>query len=219
MGLRVEQGIHRSGRCYMCLTPYESPAFRRGENVKVDVPGAVDGWDQLLKRAGTMGFKQVLQPAVDLAEQGFPWSQRIARDMTDTYTYNTQVQADPDTLQTYYPNGVIPAPGVIFRNPDLAHAFRVLQQQGRDAFYKGEIARAIIAKSNALGGTMTRDDLEDFHAEWVTPLTTNYHGFDIYELPPNGQGFAVLEELNLLETCMPKLGFNLAQLGPTSPEY
>jgi gamma-glutamyltranspeptidase/glutathione hydrolase len=185
----------------------------------VDIPGAVDGWDQLLDRAGTMSFKQVLQPAIELAEQGFPWSQRIARDMADTYTYNTQVQADPDTLKTYYPNGTIPAPGLVFRNPDLAHAFRVLQQQGRDAFYKGEIARAIISKSNSLGGTMTLDDLAQFHSEWVTPLTTNYHGFDIYELPPNGQGFAVLEELNILETCMPKLGVNLADLGPTSPEY
>lgn len=185
----------------------------------VDVPGAVDGWDQLLKRAGTMGFKQVLQPAIELAEEGFPWSQRIARDMADTYTYNTQVQADPDTLQTYYPKGVLPSPGAIFRNPDLAHAFRVLQEHGRDAFYKGEIAQAILAKSNAVGGTMTADDLEDFHAEWVQPLTTNYHGFDVFELPPNGQGFAVLEELNILSVCMPQLGFDLAKLGPTSPEY
>jgi gamma-glutamyltranspeptidase/glutathione hydrolase len=156
---------------------------------------------------------------VDLAEQGFPWSQRIARDMADTYTYNTEVQADHDTLQTYYPNGVIPAPGTVFRNPNLAHAFKVLQKQGRDAFYKGDIARAILAKSKALGGTMTAVDLSDFHSEWVNPLTTNYHGFDIYELPPNGQGFAVLEELNILETCMPQFGLNLAQLGPTSPEY
>jgi gamma-glutamyltranspeptidase/glutathione hydrolase len=185
----------------------------------VDVPGAVDGWDQLLKRAGTMSFKEVLQPAIELAEEGFPWSQRIARDMADTYTYNTQVQADTDTLKTYYPRGVLPAPGQIFRNPNLAHAFRVLQDQGRDAFYDGPIAHAIIAKSNAVGGTMTPQDLASFHAEWVTPLATNYHGFDVHELPPNGQGFAVLEELNILSVCLPKLGLDLAQLGPTSPEY
>lgn len=185
----------------------------------VDVPGAVDGWDQLLKRAGTMDFRKVLQPAVDLAEQGFPWSQRIAHDMSDAYSYNTQVKADPDTLRVYYPNGMLPAPGAIFRNPDLARAFRALQQHGRDAFYKGEIARAIIAKSSALEGTMTAADLAEYHAEWVTPLTTNYHGYDVYELPPNGQGFAVLEELNILETCVPRLGFDLAKLGPASPEY
>jgi gamma-glutamyltranspeptidase/glutathione hydrolase len=185
----------------------------------VDVPGAVDGWDQLLRRAGTMDFKKALQPAVELAEQGFPWSQRVAAEMADTYTYNTQVRADADTLDTYYPHGALPVPGGIFRNPALARALRALQQHGRDAFYKGEIARAIVAKSSALGGTMTAADLADFHAEWVTPLTTNYHGYDVYELPPNGQGFAVLEELNILEACAPRLGFELAKLGPTSPDY
>ncbi len=184
-----------------------------------DVPGAVDGWDQLLRRAGTMDFKKVLQPAVDIAEQGFPWSQRVAAEMADTYTYNKQVQADRDTLDTYYPHGALPAPGVIFRNPTLAHALKLLQQNGRDAFYKGDIARAIVAKSTALGGTMTAADLSDYHAEWVTPLTTNYHGFDVFELPPNGQGFAVLEELNILEACVPRLGFDLAKLGPASPLY
>jgi gamma-glutamyltranspeptidase/glutathione hydrolase len=185
----------------------------------VDVPGAVEGWDQLLRRAGTMDFRKVLQPAVELAEQGFPWSQRVAAEMADTYTYNKQVRSDTDTLDTYYPRGVLPAPGGIFRNPALARALRALQQHGRDAFYKGEIARAIVAKSAALGGTMTAADLADFHAEWVTPLTTNYHGYDVYEMPPNGQGFAVLEELNILEACAPRLGFELAQLGPTSPDY
>jgi gamma-glutamyltranspeptidase/glutathione hydrolase len=185
----------------------------------VDVPGAVDGWDQLLRRAGTMDFRQVLQPAVELAEQGFPWSQRVAAEMADTYTYNKQVRADADTLDAYYPHGALPSAGGIFRNPNLARALRALQQHGRDAFYQGEIARAIIAKSTALGGTMTAADLADYHAEWVTPLGTNYHGYDVYELPPNGQGFAVLEELNILEACAPRLGLELAKLGPTSPDY
>ena len=185
----------------------------------VDVPGAVEGWDQLLRRAGTMDFKQVLQPAVELAEQGFPWSQRVAAEMADTYTYNKQVRGDADTLDTYYPHGALPTAGSIFRNPNLARALRALQLHGRDAFYMGEIAQAIVAKSTALGGTMTAADLADYHAEWVTPLGTNYHGFDVYELPPNGQGFAVLEELNILEACAPRLGFELAKLGPTSPDY
>jgi gamma-glutamyltranspeptidase / glutathione hydrolase len=185
----------------------------------VDVPGAVDGWDQLLRRAGTMGFRQVLQPAVELAEQGFPWSQRVAAEMAETYTYNKQVRADADTLDAYYPHGTLPSAGGIFRNPNLARALRALQQHGRDAFYQGEIAKAIIAKSTALGGTMTAADLADYHAEWVTPLGTNYHGYDVYELPPNGQGFAVLEELNILEACAPRLGLELAKLGPTSPDY
>ncbi len=220
-------GINASGWAGAGLTPelLKSKGFDASTGMPefgiltADVPGAVDGWDQLLKRAGTMDFKKVLQPAIDLATDGFPWSQRVAAEMADTYVYNTQVQKDHDTLDTYYANGNMPMPGAVFRNPMLASAFKLLQQQGRDAFYRGDIARAIIRKSTALGGTMTAADLADFHAEWVTPLTTNYHGFDVYELPPNGQGFAVLEELNILEACVPKLGFNLAQLGPTSPEY
>ena len=220
-------GINASGWAATGVTPalLKSHGYDAGTGMPefgiltVDVPGAVDGWDQLLRRAGTMGFRQVLQPAVDLASDGFPWSQRIAAEMADTYSYNTQVKSDADTLETYYPHGQLPAAGAVFRNPALARAFRLLQQQGRDAFYKGEIARAIVAKSKALGGTMTAADLSDFHAEWVTPLTTNYHGFDVYELPPNGQGFAVLEELNILEACVPKLGYDLAKLGPTAPEY
>lgn len=220
-------GINASGWAATGVTPalLKAHGYDAGTGMPefgiltADVPGVVDGWDQLLHRAGTMSFKQVLQPAIDLATDGFPWSERVAAEMADTYSYNTQVKSDPDTLATYYANGKMPAAGVVFRNPPLARAFRLLQQQGRDAFYKGEIARAIIAKSKALGGTMTPEDLSDYHAEWVTPLTTNYHGFDVYELPPNGQGFAVLEELNMLEACVPKLGYDLAQLGPTSPEY
>jgi len=220
-------GINASGWAASGMTPehLKSKGFdaRTGMPpfgiLTADVPGVVDGWDKLLKRAGTMDFRKVLQPAVELASDGFPWSQRVAAEMADTYTYNTEVQKDRDTLAAYYPSGKLPAAGVVFRNPDLAHAFKTLQQQGRDAFYQGVIARAIIAKSTAVGGTMTAADLSEFQSEWVTPLTTNYHGFDVYELPPNGQGFAVLEELNILEACVPKLGFNLAQLGPTSPEY
>ena len=191
----------------------------------VTVPGAVDGWDKLLKRGGTMTFAQVLQPAVDLAQEGYPVTERIARDWYDTlgpaplYNYNTEGVKDPDTRKTYLLNGTPPGPGTIFKNPDLARAFRVLQTGGRDAFYKGPIAQAILAKSRAAGGTMTSEDLADFQSEWVTPLTTRYHGFDVFELPPNGQGFAVLEELNILEVCAPRLGINLAALGPAAPEY
>jgi gamma-glutamyltranspeptidase/glutathione hydrolase len=191
----------------------------------VTVPGAVDGWDQLLKRAGTMTFAEVLQPAVDLAQRGFPVTERIARDWYDTlgpaplYNYNTEGLKDPDTRKAYLINGSPPAPGTFFRNPDLARALRVLQTQGRDAFYKGPIAQAIVAKSSAAGGTMTLADLADYRSEWVAPITTRYHGFDVFELPPNSQGFAVLEELNILEVCAPRLGINLATLGPTAAEY
>ena len=105
------------------------------------------------------------------------------------------------------------------RIPDLARSFRLLQQHGRDVFYKGEIARAIVAKSNAVGGTMTLQDLANYTAEWTTPATTNYHGYEVSELPPPSQAWATDEMLNILEVCVPKLGYDLAQLGPASPEF
>jgi gamma-glutamyltranspeptidase/glutathione hydrolase len=180
------------------------------------VPGAVDAWDVLLKRAGTLTFKEVLEPAATLAEQGFGVSERIHND----WIYGAEVlSADPDSVRTYLVNGQPPPTYSVFRNPDLAHAFRVLQSQGRAAFYDGEIARAIVSKSNALGGTMSRQDLHDTQATWDEPISTNYHGYDVYEFPPSTQGFATLEMLNILEVCAPRLGVDLAALGPTAPGY
>jgi gamma-glutamyltranspeptidase/glutathione hydrolase len=162
------------------------------------VPGAVDAWDVLLKRAGTLTFKEVLQPAADIAEQGFAVSERIRNDWIDGAEV---LRADADSANTYLVQGKPPAPYGVFRNPDLARAFHVLQAQGRDAFYHGEIASAILAKSQALGGTMTAADLARTHADWVTPISTNYHGFDVFEV------------------CAPKLGINLKELGPKSALY
>jgi gamma-glutamyltranspeptidase / glutathione hydrolase len=182
----------------------------------VTVPGAVDGWDALLKRAGTLTFKETLEPAATLAEQGFGVTERIRND----WIYGAQVVADdPDSVKTYLIDGKPPKTYAVFRNPDLARTLRLLQAQGRDVFYRGEIAQAIIAKSHALGGTMTPEDLANTRSTWETPLSTNYHGYDIYEMPPSTQGFAVLEMMNILEVCAPKLGMNLAALGPRSPAY
>jgi gamma-glutamyltranspeptidase / glutathione hydrolase len=179
-------------------------------------PGAVDAWDALLKRAGTLTFKQLLQPAADLAEQGFAVTERIHND----WIYGAEVlSGDADSIKTYLVDGKPPPTYSVFRNPDLAHAFRVLQAQGRDAFYTGEIASAILAKSRALGGSFTAADLANTRANWVAPISTNYHGFDVFEFPPNTQGFAVLEMLNILEACAPKLGVDLAALGPKSALY
>jgi gamma-glutamyltranspeptidase/glutathione hydrolase len=180
------------------------------------VPGAVDGWDALLKRAGTMTFQETLEPAATLAEQGFAVTERIRND----WIYGAEVlRTDPDSAKLYLVDGRPPDTYAVMRNPDLAHTFRLLQAQGRDAFYSGVIAHAIVDKSRALGGTLTLDDLAATHATWETPLTTNYHGYDVYEMPPSTQGFAVLEMLNILEVCVPRLGFDLAHLGPRSPEY
>ncbi|HEY0340666.1 MAG TPA: gamma-glutamyltransferase [Steroidobacteraceae bacterium] len=180
------------------------------------VPGAVDGWNQLLKTYGTMTFKQVLEPAAVLAQEGFGVSERIGND----WQLRVKIlSADEDSARVYLPGGGAPRPYTIFRNPDLAHALRVLQQKGRDAFYKGEIAAAIVAKSRRLGGNMTLEDLAATHATWETPITTAYHGYDVYEFPPNTQGFAVLEMLNILDACAPRMGFDIKVAGPRSPLY
>lgn len=182
----------------------------------VTVPGAVDAWDVLLKRLGTLGFRDVLAPAERIAEEGFAVSERIRND----WIYGaTILAADPDSVKTYLPDGHLPDSYAIFKNPDLAHAFHVLEEQGRDAFYQGEIAKAMVEKSRELHGTLSMDDLANNHATWETPISTNYHGFDVFEFPPNTQGFAVLEMLNILEECTPVWGVNLAALGPRSAKY
>lgn len=195
-----------------------------GGILDVTVPGAVWGWDELLQRYGTMRFDRVLAPAIDYAEDGFPVSERIAHEwqLPDALPLRRCcTQLDPDSVATWYVDGAQPVTGQIFRNPNLAASFKLLQKYGRDVFYKGQIARAIVAKSNALGGTMTLADLAHYRGEWVDPVSTNYHGYDIMELPPPSQGFATLEALNILAQCVPRLqpGQSLASLGPANPLY
>src|SRR6185436_9953995 len=197
--------------------------------LSVTVPGSVWGWDEVLHRFGTRTFKETLQPAIEYAETGFPVSERIAADWrlprglppTPSNPAGCCTQVDPDSIATWYINGKQPVAGQIFRNPDLAKTFRILQQKGRDGFYKGEIARAIVAKATALGGTMTLDDLATYSGEWVTAATTNYHGYDVFMLPPPAQTWATDEILNILEACVPSWapGQTLATLGPANPKY
>jgi len=182
----------------------------------VVVPGVVDAWDALLKRAGTLTFKELLQPAADLAACGFAVSERIQRD----WVHGAPVLAlDVDSAKTYLVDGKPPAIYSVFRNPDLARTFRILQAQGRDGFYKGEIGAGLLAKSRALGGTLDEADLEAARADWVAPISTAYHGYEVYEFPPSTQGFAVLEMLNILEVAASRLGLDLKTLGPKSPLY
>ncbi|HEY5096193.1 MAG TPA: gamma-glutamyltransferase family protein [Candidatus Eremiobacteraceae bacterium] len=195
-----------------------------GGILDVTVPGAAWGWDEMLRRYGTMKLDRALAPAVDYAENGFPVSERIAHEweLPDALPLRgCCTRLDPDSVKTWYIDGAQPVTGQIFRNQQLAHTLRLLQKYGRDVFYKGQIARAIVAKSNALGGTMTLADLARYHGEWVDPVSTNYHGYDVMELPPPSQGFAALEALNILAQCVPKLlpGQSLASLGPANPLY
>jgi gamma-glutamyltranspeptidase / glutathione hydrolase len=190
----------------------------------VTVPGALWGWQAVLNRFGKLTFKEVLEPAAQYAQHGFPISERIAHDWSLPNALPLKAcctEPDPDSIKTWYLNGAAPKAGQIFKNPDLARTLRLLQQQGSDAFYKGEIARAIVAKSRALGGSMTLEDLAGYKGEWVEPARTQYHGFDILELPPPAQAWAANEILNILQACMPRWapGQMLAALGPANPQY
>ena len=196
-----------------------------GGILTVTVPGSLWGWQEVLTRFGTKTFKEVLQPAIDYAEQGFPvteeiqssWGMKNALPLMGCCT-----QVDPDSVKAFYINGVAPKTGTIFRNPDLAKTFRLVQQQGRDVFYKGEVARTIVAKSNALGGTMTLDDLANYKGEWVEPVSTTYHDqFTVYGTRAPSQAWGIVEALNVLEQCVPKWypGQTLATLGPANPLF
>jgi gamma-glutamyltranspeptidase/glutathione hydrolase len=195
-----------------------------GGILAVTVPGAAWGWHEALKRFGKLTFKEVLEPAAQYAEHGYAVSERIAHDWRMPNALPLEkccTQPDPDSIKTWYVNGQPPAAGQIFKNPDLARSLRLLQARGGEGFYKGEIAEAIVAKSRALGGTMTLQDLADYRGEWVEPARTQYHGFDILELPPPAQAWAANELLNILQACVPQWapGETLASLGPANPLY
>jgi gamma-glutamyltranspeptidase/glutathione hydrolase len=201
-----------------------SSGMPHGGILPVTVPGTVWGWDAALRRFGTLSFKEVLEAAVRYAQDGFPVSERIASDWRLPNALPLRgccTQPDPDSVNLWYPDGQPPKAGQIFRNPELARTFRVLQTHGVDGFYKGEIARAIVAKSQALGGTMTLQDLATYHGGWAEPARTQYHGYEVLELPPPAQAWATNELLSILQECVPQWapGATLASLGPTNPQY
>ncbi len=163
----------------------------------VTVPGAVAGWHALHERFGKMAWKDLFQSAIFYAEDGYPVPEIIASYWNDSADW---LANDAEGRRVYLPGGKPPAVGQVFQNRDLAKALRLVAQNGTDAFYKGEIARAILSTSQSLGGTMSADDLAEFSPEWVEPISTTYHDWTVYELPPNGQGMAALEMLNIMET-------------------
>ena len=180
------------------------------------VPGAIAGYDALLRRFGTVTFQEAFERAARLAEEG--WGQAERRH-ADQLSVVPALKADADSAATFLPGGQAPPLYAIVRNPGLAQALRLLQRDGRDAFYKGAIAQAIVAKVRAGGGVMAPADLAEYEPEWVEPISTTYHGYDVFQLPPPGQGLAALEMLNILEACVPTLGLDLATLGPAHPLY
>ena len=166
----------------------------------VTVPGAVAGWRALHERFGKMAWKDLFQSAISSAEDGYPVPEVIASYWKDSADW---LAHDAEGRRVYLPGGKPPVVGQVFQNHDLAKALRLVAQDGAGAFYKGEIARAIVSTSQALGGTMAADDLADFSPEWVEPISTTYRDWTVYELPPNGQGMAALEMLNIMETTPP----------------
>jgi gamma-glutamyltranspeptidase / glutathione hydrolase len=176
----------------------------------VSVPGAVDGWFELHSRFGSLPMAELLEPAIRYAREGFPVTEEIARLLV---VNQNRIGHYPGFAETFMPNGRVPAKGEVFSNPRLADTLQAIADGGRDAFYKGDIARRIDAYMTEHGGLLRYKDLAAHTSEWVTPVSTNYRGWDVYELPPNGQGIAALQILNILE------GFDIRSMGFGSAEY
>lgn len=168
----------------------------------VTVPGAVDGWAKMHARYGKLPWKDLFNSAIAYAERGFAVTEIIHGSWSDPVSLD-KLQPGKESERLFLPGGKVPGVGQIFKNPGLAKAFRLIAEGGPDAFYKGEIARAILATSEHQGGTMTAQDLASFSSEWVEPISIDYRGWKVYELPPNGQGMAALEMLNIMETHPP----------------
>ncbi|WP_417764439.1 gamma-glutamyltransferase [Shewanella chilikensis] len=176
----------------------------------VSVPGAVDGWYELHDKFGKLPMKDNLAPAIHYAREGFPVSELIAFYLARS---GDKLAKYPGFKETYMPGGRMPAVGELFRNPALANSYEKIAKGGRDVFYKGEIARSIAAYMQQQGGYLSYEDLASHKSEWVEPVSANYRGYDIWELPPNGQGIAALQILKTLEP------FNLKAMGLGSAEY
>ena len=209
-------GINASGRApySMTLDALNTKLDKHGMDrirgiYSVSVPGAVDGWFEVLERYGTMTMAEVLEPAIYYAENGFPVSPIIAGAWL-----GLEGNQEPSTRASLLlDGGRAPRAGDVFRNPDLADSFRLLAEHGRDAFYKGPIAESIVAYSDEHDGFLTMKDFEDHTSTWVEPIYADYKNYRLYELPPNGQGIAALEMIQILENV------DLGAMGHNSAEY
>lgn len=170
------------------------------------VPGTVDGWHKMHQRYGKLPWKSLFTEAIRYAEDGFPVHEIVAT----AWDINT-ISRTTESKRVFLPNGNPPRAGDLFRNPDLGKALRLIADQGPSAFYQGDIAKAILRTSQTLGGVMEAADLAEFSSEWVEPISSDYRGWRVYELPPNGQGMAALQMLNIMELTP------AAAAGPHSP--
>ena len=208
-------GLNGSGRSPMSLT---LDYFREKDHdripsygpLPVSVPGCVDGWFEMHTKFGSLGMEEILAPAISYAREGFPVSELIAYYMQGSAH---RLQVYPGFKETYMPGGKAPEKGEIFRNPYLANTLETIAKEGRDAFYKGDIAKTIARYMKDQGGFLSYEDLANHSSEWVEPISTNYRGYDVWELPPNGQGTAVLQILNIMEA------YDIASMGFGSRDY
>jgi gamma-glutamyltranspeptidase/glutathione hydrolase len=212
---RTLHGLNASGRSPKALS---RDKFRELGHADIpvfgplswSVPGCVDGWEELRTKFGSKPLPELLQPAIEYCEDGFPVSEVIAASWQAS---EKSLSEWPDSAETYLPEGRVPLAGEVFRNPRLGQSYRLIAEQGRDAFYKGRIARKIVEFSEQNGGFLSLEDFSQHTSTWIEPVATNYRGYDVWELPPNGQGIAALQMLNVLEA------YDLKKLGPQSPEY
>ncbi|MFA5329058.1 MAG: gamma-glutamyltransferase [Prolixibacteraceae bacterium] len=178
--------------------------------LSVSVPGCVDGWFELNKKFGKLPMSEILKPAINYAREGFPLTEVIAY----YWKSNSRILENYTGFkEIYMPDGKAPAKGEVFKNPYLAATLEKIAQGGRDAFYKGEIAQKIVDYVRKEGGFFSMRDFADHHSDWINPVSANYRGFDVWELPPNGQGIAVLQILNILEN------YDIKSMGFGSAEY
>jgi gamma-glutamyltranspeptidase/glutathione hydrolase len=208
-------GVNGSGRCPRQLT-LEALQQRGIDDIpqrgleSVTVPGAIDAFSQVHERHGALSFAELFEPAIHYATNGFPVSEVIATQWQGAAPLLSRY---PSSARTYLVDGKAPRPGDVHRQPDLARSLKILAAEGRDAFYQGDIARRIVEFSQANGGYFELDDFASHTTEWVEPIGTDYHGYRVLELPPNGQGITALIALNVLE------GFDLAAMEYGSAAY
>jgi gamma-glutamyltranspeptidase/glutathione hydrolase len=208
-------GLDATGRSAYAATPAEFA--RRGLEempgkgvLTVDVPGVIEGWHQLLTRFGTISLANAMAPAIGFARNGYPVAELMANEWRDN---QQTLSSDPATAATFLPDGKPMQQGDIFANPRLARTMDVIAKEGRDAFYKGSIARAIVADITSRDGLLDLRDFADHKADWVDPISVNYRGYDVLEMPPSTQGFVALEMLNIME------GFDIKKLGHNTADY
>ena len=176
----------------------------------VTVPGAVDGWVKLHEKFGKMDFQSLFEPTIEYAENGFPVTETIAYYLARS---KKRFENYPNFRDVWLKNGKMPAKGEIFKNPQLAKTLKIIADQGRAGFYEGHVATTMADFIQSQGGFLSYEDLSSFHSEWTPPVSSNYRGYDVWELPPNGQGIAALQILNILEN------YNIKKMGLFSAEY